>query len=194
MTFTGNTTCNRRTRPVDRIGVVCALAIGIAGCGAKGPPLVNPGASAAPAFNASLSRETPDASPVWERIGEIASYRRLAKEPFPSQGHFDGRWTADVLANDLAAAAYLKLPAPAATFAEGSIVAQAHTDRLTGSPGPVFAMVKREAGYYAAGGDWEYVVTLTDGRIEDRGQLAHCARCHADAPAGWLFGLGRGAR
>jgi hypothetical protein len=192
MTLTGNTTHIRTLRPFDRIGVVLALALGSAGC-TKGPALVNPGMSVANAPNASLSHEVPDASPVWERIGELAGYRRLTKDAFPSQGHFDGRWMADVLANDLAAPAYLKLPA-AAAFPQGSVVVQTHTDRLAGSPGPVFAMVKREPGYFAAGGDWEYIVTLADGRLEDRGQLPQCARCHADAASGWLFGLAPSAR
>jgi hypothetical protein len=105
-----------------------------------------------------------------------------------SEGHFDGRWVADVLANDLAAPAYAKLPAQA-SFPQGSVVVQTHAERNGGEPGPVFAMVKREPGYYPAGGDWEYVVTRADGRLEDRGQLTLCARCHADGVSGWLFGL-----
>lgn len=61
-----------------------------------------------------------------------------------------------------------------------------------------FAMAKRESGYYAAGGDWEYVMMPNDGTnnytanpngtlppttSEMRGQLANCAGCHAAASA-----------
>jgi hypothetical protein len=193
MTLIGNTTHIRTPRPFDRNGLVLSLAICFSGCGGKGPALVNPGMSVANAPNASLSRETLDAGTTWERIGEMPGYRKMTKEPFPSQGHFDGRWIAEVRANDLAADAYLKLPA-AAALPQGSVVVQTHTDRRAGSPGPVFAMVKREPGYYAAGGDWEYVVTLANGRLGDRGQLAQCARCHADGTSGWLFGLAPSAR
>jgi hypothetical protein len=193
MTLTGNTTHIRTLRCFDRIGFAFAIAIGFCGFGAKGPALVNPGVSMAPAPNTPLWRETPDARPIWERTGEMGGYRRLTKEPFPSQGHFDGRWIAEVFANDLAATAYLKLPVQTA-FQQGSVVVQTHAARVAGSPGPTFAMVKREPGYYPAGGDWEYVVTVAEGRIEDRGQIQLCARCHADGTSGWLFGLTPSAR
>jgi hypothetical protein len=52
-------------------------------------------------------------------------------------------------------------------------------------------MVKRPAGYDPTGGDWEYLVLDATGRIEQRGRLALCARCHADAPHDHLFGTGR---
>jgi len=169
-----------------------ALALGAAAC-AKGPPLVNPGASHAAAANVSLSHPAPDASPVWELVGELGGYRKLAKAPFASQGHFDGRWTAEVLANDLAAPEYVKLPT-AGAFPKGSVMVETHAERAGGAAGPIFAMVKRDPGYYPEGGDWEYVVALSDGRLQDRGQLTLCARCHAEAPSGWLFGLARASR
>ena len=55
--------------------------------------------------------------------------------------------------------------------------------------GPIFAMVKRDPGFFPEGGDWEYVVTDSEGWIEDRGALALCARCHAEAKADWVFPL-----
>jgi hypothetical protein len=192
MRLADNTTRIRTLRSVDRTCFTLAVALGFAGC-AKGPAFVTPGSSAANAANTPLSREPPDAGPVWERIGEVAAYPRMAKEPFASQGHFDGRWIADVFANALAAPQYVKLPV-ATTFPQGSVIVQRHTERLGGSAGPLFAMVKREPGYYPAGGDWEYVVTHSDGRLEDRGQLQQCARCHAEGTSGWLFGLARGTR
>ena len=57
-----------------------------------------------------------------------------------------------------------------------------------------FAMVKREAGYYAGGGDWEYIMLPYDAtndygahpygilpaaESDMRGKLASCAGCHS---------------
>jgi hypothetical protein len=43
-------------------------------------------------------------------------------------------------------------------------------------------MIKREAGYYPEGGDWEYeYVELIPERKEARGRLTNCAGCHASA-------------
>lgn len=65
-----------------------------------------------------------------------------------------------------------------------------------------FAMVKREAGYYPDGGDWEYVVMpfdanadytahpngSLDGAGANQGQLASCVGCHTKAGGGdFLF-------
>jgi hypothetical protein len=201
MRLIDNTTRIPALRSLDRIDlaivaasvVAIVAAIGCAGCGAKTQAPVNPGVSRAPAPNTSLSHKAPDASPVWEKSGEIGSYRRMSKAAFVSQGHFDGRWIAETFANALGAPEYEKAPMAAAP-PQGSVIVQTHTERVGGSPGPVFAMVKREPGFYPAGGDWEYVVTLADGRLEDRGRLALCARCHAEGTTGWLFGLSEAAR
>ncbi len=70
-----------------------------------------------------------------------------------------------------------------------------------------FAMAKRESGYYANGGDWEYVVMPNDGTndyntnpngtlppesaTDMRGQLANCASCHAKASStDYMFSRG----
>jgi len=67
-------------------------------------------------------------------------------------------------------------------------------ERLYGvdaAPVAYFVMIKRPAGYDPAGGDWEYLVVLPNGGIEERGKLPLCARCHAEAPHDRLFGGGR---
>ena len=74
-----------------------------------------------------------------------------------------------------------------------------HMKNADGSKGNLlvtFAMVKRESGYYANGGDWEYIMMPNDGSndyganpngalpaegTDGRGQLASCAACHAKA-------------
>lgn len=64
-----------------------------------------------------------------------------------------------------------------------------------------FAMIKRKSGYYADGGDWEYMVMPNDGSNdyatnpngaiatldENRGQLSNCAGCHAAGGDDFLF-------
>jgi hypothetical protein len=43
-------------------------------------------------------------------------------------------------------------------------------------------MIKREAGYDTANGDWEYAfVSLNPKRKVTRGKLAECSKCHAKA-------------
>ena len=67
-----------------------------------------------------------------------------------------------------------------------------------------FALVKREAGYYPDGGDYEFIMMPNDGSVdyskhpfgmlpeeesEMRGKLNMCATCHADAEGGdFIFG------
>jgi hypothetical protein len=69
----------------------------------------------------------------------------------------------------------------------GSVLVQRHTQRQGGVDFGLFAMQKREAGYFPAGGDWEFVVVGRDGRVEARGKLESCARCHAEAPVDFVF-------
>ncbi|MET0591280.1 MAG: hypothetical protein ABW133_01175, partial [Polyangiaceae bacterium] len=77
-------------------------------------------------------------------------------------------------------------------FAEGAVLAKKHAAVSTSSPGPTFAMVKRAAGFFPEGGDWEYVALDAEGHVEDRGKLPLCARCHAEANADSVFGLPTG--
>ncbi len=112
---------------------------------------------------------------------------------FLSRGHFAGRWKARVLANAGASTLYVDL-GRSTRFPVGAVLVEQHTDKQTAAPGPLFAMVKREAGFFPDGADWEFVVTDAEGWIEDRGPLAVCARCHAEANADWVFGLPADAR
>jgi hypothetical protein len=76
--------------------------------------------------------------------------------------------------------------APAGATLVERLFAQGATE-----PSVYFVMVKRAPGYDPAGGDWEYLVVAAGGHVEDRGKLALCARCHAEAPHDRLFGGGR---
>jgi hypothetical protein len=81
-------------------------------------------------------------------------------------------------------------PEAIAPFREGKrlptgavVVKEKYADELASGPLYAYAvMVKREAGYYPEGGDWEYeYVTLVPERKVARGQLTDCAACHASA-------------
>jgi hypothetical protein len=118
-------------------------------------------------------------------MGELAALDRVGTV-FVSRGHFAGRWKAETRMNKDAAAAYAHLVS-SMRFPGGSLLVQTHRDASTN--GPIFAMVKHDAGYFPDGADWEFVVTDSQGWIEDRGALALCARCHAEAPADGVFPL-----
>lgn len=92
-------------------------------------------------------------------------------------------------------------------ISKGTIITK-HTfltnpDGSKGDLAVTFAMIKREAGYYTDGGDWEYVMmpfdanvdytTMKNGMLPDqsattmRGQLNMCASCHASGGNDYLF-------
>jgi hypothetical protein len=118
---------------------------------------------------------------------DLQSVRPIGKA-FLSRGHFAGRWTAEVSLNEIASQAYANL-AGSTKFAVGSLLVKKHASTKSAAPATTFAMVKRDAGFFPEGGDWEYVVLDAEGRLEDRGKLAPCARCHAEGNADWVFGL-----
>jgi hypothetical protein len=130
-----------------------------------------------------------DASVKWEAMGDLGSLHRVGGV-FVSRGHFAGRWKAEVLVNPGADPSITAL-GPTTRFSVGSLLVQKHRDAGSGAGGPIYAMVKRDAGYFPEGGDWEYIATDADGWIEDRGALVLCARCHAEAQADRVFPLPR---
>jgi hypothetical protein len=148
--------------------------------------------SSVPAEGSHAASGARDAQVKWEGLAELAAYSSMGKS-FVSRGHFVGRWRAVVSANAAAAPVYTSL-SRSSRFPTGAALAKKHTELSTGAPGPLFVMVKRDAGFFPQGGDWEYVVTDPDGWIEDRGPIASCARCHAEATADWVFGLPVDAR
>ena len=105
---------------------------------------------------------------------------------FGSRGHGTGEWNAQIRANDKAAADYETLRVGGA-MPKGAVLVELHTDKRGGVPLDGFVMEKREAGFFPAGGDWDYAVIDHDGLVQQRGKLEFCARCHADAPADFVF-------
>jgi len=128
----------------------------------------------------------PDAGASTDPGIDLKSVRPVGKA-FVSRGHFAGRWTAEVSVNEPAQKLYVDLT-PATRFGVGSVLVKKHASTSSSAPGPTFAMAKRDPGFFPEGGDWEYIVLDAEGRVEDRGKLAACARCHAEGNADWVFG------
>jgi hypothetical protein len=125
--------------------------------------------------------------PRWD-LAEQLRRLRPASPRTPSE-HFTGQLDGEILADD-GAAAYPAL-GPLRPIAVGATLVERLLARGTPDVAAYFAMTKRPAGYDPAGGDWEYLVLDAAGRLEQRGRLPACARCHADAPHDHLFGTGR---
>jgi hypothetical protein len=165
----------------------------VAGCGSKEPALVNPGMSTANRRAADpVASSASDAGALVDTGVDLRSIRPIGKT-FVSRGHFGGQWTAEISLNEAASQVYANL-APSSRFSTGSLLVKKHALTSSAAPGPIFAMAKRDAGFFPEGGDWEYVVLDAEGHLEDRGRLTLCARCHAEANADWVFGLPAEAR
>ena len=162
----------------------------VAGCGPREPPLVNPGMSTVNRLGGGPSTAAADGGPAPDPGIDLPSVRPVGK-PFVSKGHFAGRWNAEVAVNETARSTYMNLGA-SSRFAVGSLLVKRHA--AASGPGPIFAMAKRDPGFFPEGGDWEYVVIDATGRLEERGKLAVCARCHAEANADSIFGVPLEAR
>jgi hypothetical protein len=78
----------------------------------------------------------------------------------------------NVLGNDLAERALKK---GATAFPPGSVLVK---DKY--SLGGVAGMIKREAGYNPASGDWEFFIREKGGPLA-KGKLVNCSSCHATA-------------
>ena len=67
-------------------------------------------------------------------------------------------------------------------FPVGSVVVKEKLpDEKSRKPELLTVMIKREAGYDAKNGDWEYLVADGNGRkAYSRGKLAHCQSCHVE--------------
>jgi hypothetical protein len=103
--------------------------------------------------------------------------------------HLSGELEGEVLAGP-AAGTYPVL-GPTSALAPGATLVERLFDPHGAEPVAYFVMVKRAPGYDPAGGDWEYLVLGASARVEERGKLPLCARCHAEAPHDRLFGGGR---
>lgn len=161
------------------------------GCGAREPafhPGVSPPSPRDPEPSATAIAITED---VWERFLELPSYLPMGRR-FASGGHLAGRYHGQVVANELAAEKFANL-VHKTRMPEGAVLVEIHSTEGR-EQGPIFAMVKREPGYFPEGSDWEYVVLGAEGKVQASGKLPLCARCHAEAPADGLFPVPREGR
>jgi cytochrome P460 len=69
-------------------------------------------------------------------------------------------------------------------FAVGSVIVKEKLpERSSQSPELLTVMIKREKGFNSETGDWEYMaVDGTGSKVEARGKLKNCQRCHLDQP------------
>ncbi|MRG97950.1 hypothetical protein [Polyangium spumosum] len=120
----------------------------------------------------------------WELADRLSSLRKAT--PRARSQHLSGEHDAEVLANEVATA-YPAL-GPQRPLAAGAVLVEALY--APGSPDVAlyFAMTKQPSGQGAA---WEYLVVRADGQVEQRGRLALCERCHAEAPEDHVFGRAR---
>jgi Cytochrome P460 len=92
-----------------------------------------------------------------------------------------------VYANEIARAEFEK---PNPQFAVGSIIVREKIETPTGTtPQLVIAMVKREKGFSAETGDWEFFVfNGADFKLQKRETKSDCAACHIKAEkTDWVF-------
>ena len=177
--------------PAARLWLSCAALFALVGC-AGAPPLPATVGSSHTAREADAATPGAAERPRWEHADEAPTWPRVGAAWFASRGHFVGTRTAEVHVAPLGEAGYAAL-SPATELAAGTVVAELTRDAARATPGPTLVMVRREAGYDVEGHDWEYVVVDSGGRVEARGPLPACRRCHAEAPSRFLFGAPREA-
>ena len=122
----------------------------------------------------------------WDLAAQIGALRLVAARA--RSEHAGGDLEGEVLASP---ASGYPLKGPASAAPPGSTIVERLVPAGGGAPLTYFVMIKRPPGYDPAGADWEYLVVAPDARVEGRGKLAHCGRCHAEAPHDRLFGGGR---
>jgi hypothetical protein len=123
-----------------------------------------------------------------------ATFAKVNKSRFVSQGHASGRWEVEIWANEIAQKA---LASNAREVPVGAIVVQEHYERSAsggeasvraGKPtGPIMVMEKKDAGFSKDHGDWRWAVVGSQGQLVRDGVIDSCAGCHDEAPMDGLF-------
>lgn len=163
-----------------------AAAISV-GCAAAEPgPVVGVSRLAGgPALTATASASAKRGH-VWASWGPAQKWPKASARSFTSQGHLFGRYVAEIVVNEAAAAPYGAI-APGGALPAGSVVVEVLT-AASGAPGPTFAMERSEAG-------WTFVELGESGEELRRGRLEPCVSCHSVvASQDELFGVPSNAR
>ena len=146
-----------------------------------GKPRPRPSAAA----SASGARAAASALPRWEHAARLNELRAVGSRG--RSEHLDGQHEREVRVNDLALG-YERL-GEATVMPVGALVVELHYAAGSSAPDAIFAMEKRAAGFAPEQRDWELLVLDRELRVQARGKLPLCARCHAAAPDDALFGL-----
>lgn len=164
---------------------LCTALLAAGSCTPRDPSFM-PGASEGPR---PVGGSKPDAGAKlparWEPFDRVDQLEVLSPG-FRSRGHGTGDWDAE-LRGSPGAGEKLDSLVPGSVMPVGTLLVQRHQQQQTAAPLGAFVMEKKPSGYFPEGGDWEYLVVGRDGRIEARGKLEACARCHAEAAADFVF-------
>lgn len=139
-------------------------------------------ACAGPANEAPRERAAVRSDPPRRRSELVDAARGWPRvfTPFVSRGHGDGSYMIDVRISpeslDAVRTLVLGRTVPVGTAAVGF-----HSHARSGAGESVFAMTKR------AEGKWDFLVADPRGGVVSEGALPLCVRCHADAPADFVF-------
>ena len=132
--------------------------------------------------------QTPDPAEI-DKLPKGTNFSELLKiqpvKPLPPNSH--GFSFGVVYANDLAKAEFEK---ESPNFPAGAIIVREKNALPTSAvPETVIAMVKREKGFSAETGDWEFFVfNGADLKMQKRETKGDCAACHNRADqSDWVF-------
>ncbi len=169
------------------------LAVFVLACSSPAEPLpVTPGRSDRPRGGPTVPAP-PEVPPLlpWDRWPEVATFR-LAVPRGPSQHLADHE--AEILASP-EATAYPDL-GPAKLLPPGSALVERLYAPGAATPEVLFAMATpatpaTPTGAAPSPAAWEFLVLTPEGKVEERGALGTCARCHAEAENDGVFGRAR---
>ncbi len=174
----------RMARGTGLIFVGVGVMVGLCAC-SPGEPKFSPGTSDGPLpVNGPSSRADEEAK-RWEHFERVHELEILVGT-FRSRGHGTGTWDGELRGSLGASEALRGLVGRTDRMPKGTVLVQSHRQHGGNEVG-MFVMEKRQEGYFPGGGDWEYAVIGRDGRIEARGKLESCARCHAEAEVDFVF-------
>jgi len=159
----------------------------LAACGTVPPTRASPDPGWVDATSAAPSSDSPGRPEArWDLAEQLRNLRPATRRA--RSEHLGGEREGEVLASP---GSGYPLRGPASQAAPGATLVERLFEAGGAQPVTHFVMIKRAPGYDPPGGDWEYLVVAPGGRVEERGRLGLCARCHAEAPHDRLFGDGR---
>lgn len=162
----------------------CGLLVVDWACAAPEPAL-SPGISDGPLPVDGPATSRTEERRVWEHHHRMKDFESL-RPAFLSRGHGVGDWQAVVQGSEGVSDGLKALVQPGDRMPVGTVLVQSHR-HLEGAELGMFVMEKKARGYFPDGGDWQYTVVRSDGRIEMDGKLEACARCHAEAEVDFVF-------